>query len=67
MARWARVKAGCEDLSLSRLIGKILKDRMLEKKAYEVSRRRFLSVRPRRLSDGRYPVREELHDRAGPR
>ena len=65
VARWARVKAAREDLSLSRLIGKLLKDRMLEEKAYEASRRRFLSVRPRLLSDGPYPDREELHDRAG--
>jgi hypothetical protein len=65
VARWARVKAAREDLSLSRLIGKLLKDRMLEEKAYELSRRRFLAVRPRRLSDGPYPGREELHDRSG--
>jgi hypothetical protein len=67
VARWARVKAAREDLSLSRLIRKLLKDRMLEEKAYEVSRRRFLAVRPRPLSDGPYPEREEIHDRAGRR
>ena len=65
VARWARIKAAREDLSLSHLIGRLLKDHMLEEKAYEVSRRRFLSVRPRLLSDGPYPGREELHDRAG--
>ena len=42
-----------------------VKDRMLEEKGYEAARRRFLAVRARRLSDGPYPGREELHDRAG--
>ena len=67
VARWARVKAAREDLSLSASIGKLLKDRMVEEEAYEVSRGQCSSVPCARayLSDGPYPGREELHDRAG--
>jgi len=66
VARWARVKAAREDTSLSRLVGRMLKERMLEERAYVASKRRFLSVRPRVLSDGSpSPSRDELHDRPG--
>jgi hypothetical protein len=64
VAQWARVKAAREEMSLSRLVGRLLKDRMLEEKGYEAAKRRFLAVRPRLLSDGPYPRREELHDRS---
>lgn len=65
VAQWARVKAAREDLSLSRLVGRVLKGEMLREQAYEASMRRFLAVKPRLLSDAPYPDREELHDRAG--
>lgn len=30
---------------------------------YEAARQRFLATRPRTLSEGPYPSRDELHDR----
>ena len=66
VARWARVKAARADISLSHLIGGILKQRMVEERTYEASKQRFLSVRSRVLSDGSpCPGRDELHDRPG--
>lgn len=66
VARWARLKAAREEISISQLVGKMLKESMLQEEGYESAKKRFLSVRPRVLSDGSpYPPRDELHDRPG--
>jgi hypothetical protein len=65
VARWARLKAAREEISVSQLVGRMLKESMLQEEAYESAKQRFLSVRPRVLSDGSsYPARDELHDRS---
>ncbi len=61
--RWARVRAAEEDTSVARFVGGVLKDHMQAEQAYQASRRRFLSVQARPLSQGPYPKRDELHDR----
>lgn len=63
--RWARVKAAEENTSVARLVGELLKERMRAEHGYQTAKRRFLSAKPRVLSRGRYPSRDELHDRAG--
>jgi hypothetical protein len=65
VARWARVEAARKETSVSRLLGRILRERMLEEGGYERAMRRALSRKPFLKTDGRYPSREEAHDRAG--
>jgi hypothetical protein len=63
IARWARIEAAKKDTSVSRLLGEILKERMLEVEGYEGSMRRALARKPFLKTDGRYMSREETHDR----
>jgi hypothetical protein len=62
--RWARVKAAENDTSVAQLVGEMLKERMRADRGYETAKRRFLAVKPRVLSQGPYPARDELHDRS---
>jgi len=64
-AAWVRVCAAEHDMSVSRLIGLVVRDRMREARAYEDAMRQYLSKRPSRLkrTDGRYAPREALHER----
>jgi hypothetical protein len=64
VARWARMEAARKETSVSRLLGGILRERMLEKDGYEGAMRRALSRKPFLKTDGHYPSREEAHDRA---
>jgi hypothetical protein len=64
VARWARLEAARKEMSVSRLLGKILKERMLEKDGYQGAMRRALRRKPFLNTDGHYPSREEAHDRA---
>ncbi len=65
-ARWARLEAARRDVSVSRLIRELLGQQMGRQESYEASMHRFLSRPARQLKgDGRYPSRDELHDRAG--
>jgi hypothetical protein len=65
VARWARIKAAEQDLSVSRLVGEMLRDKMIREQSYHSSMRRYLSRKPRPLSERktRYPTREEVHAR----
>jgi hypothetical protein len=63
VARWARLEAARREVSVSRLLGAILKERMLEKDGYEGAMRRALARSPFLQTDGRYLSREEAHDR----
>jgi hypothetical protein len=64
VARWARVEAARKEKSVSRLLGEILKQRMLEEDGYERAMRRALGRKAFLKTDGRYMSREEAHDRA---
>jgi hypothetical protein len=65
-ARWARLEAARRDVSVSRLIRELLGERMVGQAAYEAAMHRYLAGRARPLKHaGRYPTRDELHDRAG--
>jgi hypothetical protein len=63
VARWARLEAARKETSVSRLLGGILKERMLERDGYEGAMRRALTRKPFLKTDGRYLSREEVHDR----
>jgi hypothetical protein len=64
VARWARIEAARQDTSVSRLLGELLKERMLSNDSYEKAMRRALGRKPFLRSDGRYLTREEAHDRS---
>jgi hypothetical protein len=64
VARWARLEAARRDTSVSRFLGSILKQRMLENDGYQSAMRRALARKPFLKSDGRYLSREEAHDRS---
>jgi hypothetical protein len=66
VARWARLEAARENISVSRFVGELLAERMRGGQAYDVAMERYLSVTPSAISNGNaYPTRDELHDRAG--
>ena len=64
-AAWARVHAAEQGKSVSRLVGEMLRERMKRDLTYEEAMHRFLSWKPRPLSQAGtpYPKREELYDR----
>jgi hypothetical protein len=64
VARWARLEAARKETSVSRLLGEILKERMLSKDRYERAMRQALARKPFLKTDGQYLSREEAHDRA---
>lgn len=64
VARWARVHAAKKDLSLSRMVAEMLRERMVEEEGYRKAMQSFLSREPERLkTEGSYPGRDELHER----
>lgn len=67
VARWARLEAARRETSVSRLLGEILKQRMLEEAGYDSAMRRALARKPFLKGDGRNMSREESHERSGVR
>ena len=67
VARWVRVHAAERNTSVSKLLGEMLKVRMEREKGYQSARLRFMSHRPQKLrkADGKFPSRDELHERNG--
>lgn len=66
VARWARIWAARHDTSVSRLLGEVLRERMLQEEGYEAAMQQYLAVAPRPLkTGGRYPSRDEVHERPG--
>jgi RIO-like serine/threonine protein kinase len=65
VARWARIKAAELDTSVSRLVGEMLREKMMSEQSYQLAMQRYLSRQPRRVSEPKivYPSREELHER----
>lgn len=66
-ARWARVRAAELDTSVSRLVGDLLTDLMHREEGYRAAMRFALAPKPLKLSapHGRYPSRDEVHERNG--
>lgn len=65
VARWARVKAAEQDMSLSKFLAQILEERMERQDDYEAGLEIFRSIKPVRLRkrDEKLPTRDELYDR----
>jgi hypothetical protein len=66
-AAWARVYAAQRNMSLSRYVGEVLRERMRRSRAYEDAMKRFLAQKPVKLKrpTDRYLTREQANDRAG--
>ena len=64
VAQWARIEAARQDTSVSRLLGALLKERMVAQDDYGKAMRRALGRKPFLHSKGRYLTREEAHNRA---
>ncbi len=64
-AAWARVAAAKRNVSLSRFLGELLRERMREARDYDEAMRRYFAstLAIRRQPGERYATREELHDR----
>lgn len=65
--RWARVEAARRDMSVSRLVAELLRERMRNEEGYEAAMKTYLGRSPTRLRrrSSAYPKRDELYDRAG--
>jgi hypothetical protein len=65
VARWARIRAAELNTSVSRLVGEMLQEKMLDDEKYESASRDYLFQRPLKLrkSGARYPKREDLYVR----
>ncbi|MBI2237895.1 MAG: hypothetical protein HYU54_05130 [Actinobacteria bacterium] len=65
-ARWARIEAARRKMSVSSLLRELLREYMDTQEASAGALERYLSRSPIQLKEaGRYPDRDELHDRAG--
>jgi hypothetical protein len=66
-AAWARVYAAQRNMSLSRYVGEVLRERMRHSRAYEDALQRFLAQKPVKLKRPGDPFlsREQANDRAG--
>jgi len=65
VARWARIRAAEEETSLSRLVGEMLREKMIEEKTYQTAMKSYLSQVPRLMKrrGEKYPRRKELYAR----
>jgi plasmid stability protein len=65
VALWARIRAAKGNTSVSRLVGDMLRNKMLDEETYLLSMQQYLSQRPRKLkkSGAGYPSRTQLHER----
>ncbi len=63
VADWARLEAAKRNTSVSRLVGELLAEKMRHDDAYVRAMREALEFKSWGSSDGRYPTREEPHDR----
>lgn len=65
VARWARIRAAEEETSVSRLVGEMLKEKMIEEKTYQNAMKRYLSQVPRVMKrrGDKYPRRKDLYGR----
>lgn len=64
-ARWARVRAAERGISLSRLVGQMLAEKMENDRGYEKAMRQFLRLEPVKPMNPDEPflTRDEAHDR----
>jgi hypothetical protein len=65
VARWARIRAAELETSVSRLVGQMLKEKMLADQTYEKARDQYLAQSPQALKKAKekYPPRQDLYER----
>ena len=65
VARWARIRAAERETSVSRLVGGLLREKMIEDQSYETAMREYLARPARKLKKPRakYPRRADLYGR----
>lgn len=65
VARWARIMAAKKDTSVSRLVGEMLREKMIEEQNYQLAMQHYLSQPPKmlRTPGEKLPARETLYDR----
>lgn len=63
-AGWLRVQAAERNMSLSRYVGEMARERMKHSEEYQAAYRAFLAEKPLKL-EGRRLTREEANDRTG--
>lgn len=63
VALWTRLEAARNDVSVSRLLRDILRERMTQHDAYDRAMKRALARKPFLKTDGKYLSRDEVHDR----
>lgn len=64
VARWARIEAAKAEVSVSRFLAAILKQRMAAQDGYDHALKRALARKPFLKTNGRYLSRDEAHDRS---
>jgi hypothetical protein len=62
-AAWVRVQAGKRNMSLSRYVGEMLREKMRHSREYWQAYKAFLEEKPLTL-EGPHLTRDELHDRS---
>ena len=62
-AAWARVQAAEHNMSLSRFVGEMLRQKMRHSREYQKAMRAALAEKPLQL-EGPYLKRDELYDRS---
>ena len=67
VARWARIMAAEQNTSVSRLVGEMLREKMIAEQNYQIAMQQYLSQPPKLLKapGAKLPAREELYDRKG--
>ncbi|MEA2025128.1 MAG: hypothetical protein U9O18_00410 [Chloroflexota bacterium] len=65
-ARWVRIEAAHQDVSMSAFLRQILQRAQAARESYPAAMHRYQSRPATRLKKGgAYPAREELHERVG--
>lgn len=65
VASWARIRAAEKETSVSRLVGEMLREKMLEEETYQASMQQYISQPPSLIKEPgtEYPNREKIHER----
>ena len=67
VAHWARIMAAEQNTSVSRLVGELLREKMIGEQNYQIAMQQYLSQPSNVLKTPgeELPVREALYDRKG--
>jgi hypothetical protein len=65
VARWARIMAAEQNTSVSRLVGELLREKMIEEQNYQIAMEQYLLQPPKILKTpgDKFPLREALYER----